>query len=255
MEPAVSEIQTEVHSESNNSLNVCPVVEDEMDEEDMDDKEEQSEESRAVRVEKMKMMTPTLADREEHERTHFPCRSWCRHRVDARASNPAHRGRKFAKAVEDDKVMKQVSYDCCFLRDQPGMESAKILVSKDCATRMLSAHVVSLKGAVIDWVIQQCARDLERLGHYGQITLKSDQEAAIVDLLKEILRGSRGTLLDHSPVADSQSHGLIESGIRSVEEMTRVLLFDLSSRVRPLARVSVDRRARNGHSEQMPCGE
>ena len=49
MEPAVSvrpclkthESQTEVHQESGTSLNVCPVVEDEMDEEDMDDKEEQ----------------------------------------------------------------------------------------------------------------------------------------------------------------------------------------------------------------------
>ena len=84
--------QTEVHSESNNSLNVCPLVEDEMDEEDMDDKEEQSEESRAVRVGQKKKMTPTLAEREEHERTHIPYRSWCKHCVAARASNPAHRG-------------------------------------------------------------------------------------------------------------------------------------------------------------------
>ena len=63
--------------------------------------------------------------------------------------------------------------------------------------------------------------------------MKSDQEAAIVDVLREIanLRGSRGKLLEHSPVADSQSNGLIEHGIRSVEEMTRVLLFDHSSRV------------------------
>ena len=124
--------------------------------------------------------------------------------------------------------MKQVSYDYCFMRDQPGMESAKILVSKDRATRMVSAHVVPLKGAVIDWVIQQCARDLERLG----------QEAAIVDVLREIanLRVARGTLLEHSPVTASQSNGLIERGIRSVEEMTRVLLFDLSSRVgRPIS--------------------
>ena len=56
------EIQTEVHSESNNSLNVCPAVEDEMDEEGMEDKVEQSEESRGVRVGQKKMMTPTLAD-------------------------------------------------------------------------------------------------------------------------------------------------------------------------------------------------
>ena len=47
---------------------------------------------------------------------------------------PAHRGRKFAKAVEDDKDMMQVSYDYCFMRDQPGMELAKILVSRDRAS-------------------------------------------------------------------------------------------------------------------------
>ena len=115
--------------------------------------------------------------------------------------------------------MKHVSYDCCFVRDQLGLESAKILVSKDRDTRMFSAHLVPLKGAVM---IQQCARDLERLGHYGQITLKSDQEAAIVDV--------RRTLLEHSPAADSQSNGFIERRIRSVGEMTRVILFDLLGR-------------------------
>ena len=88
-----------------------------MDEEIMDDKEEQSEESRAVRVGQKKTVKPTLAEREEHERTHIPYRSWCRHCVSARASNPAHRGRKCMKAVEEDKDMKQVSYDCCCMRD------------------------------------------------------------------------------------------------------------------------------------------
>ena len=70
------------------------------------------------------------------------------------------------------------------------MESAKILVSKDRATRLVSAHVVPLKGAAIDWVIQQCARDLQRLGHVGQVTLEFDQEPAIVDALKEIANPS-----------------------------------------------------------------
>ena len=79
----------------------------------------------------------------------------CDQRDAARASNPAHLGRKFTKAVEDDKDVKQVSYDYCFVRDPPGMEPAKILVLKDRATRMVSAHVVPLQRAVIDWVIQQ----------------------------------------------------------------------------------------------------
>ena len=44
-------------------------------------------------------------------------------------------------------------------------------------------------------------------------------------------------LLEHSPVADSQSNGVIERGIRSFEEMTRVILFDLSSRMVSLVSV------------------
>ena len=95
MEPAV--FQTADNIERNNPLKVCPVVEDVVDEEVMDDKEEPSEESRVVRG-----------------------GSWYRHCVAARASNPAHRGRRFATAVED-KYMKQVCYDYCFMRDQPGL--------------------------------------------------------------------------------------------------------------------------------------
>ena len=241
MEPAVSvrprwknlEFQSEALCEEEISWNVCLVVEGEMDEEVLDDKEELSEGSRAVRGRQKRMMTPTLGERQEPERTHIPYRSWCRHCVAGRAGYSAHRGRRFAVAVEEDKEMKQVSYDYCFRRDQPGSESAKILVSKDRATRMVSAHVVPFQGAVIHWVIQQCARDLERLGHCGQITLKSDQETAIVDVLTEIanLHGSPRTLLERLPIADSQSNGFIERGNRSVEEMTRLILFDLSSRV------------------------
>ena len=209
-------------------MNVCPGVEDEMDDEVMDDKEEQSEE-RPLKGGQSRVTMPTLKERQEHERTHLHHRSWCRHCVAARASNPAHRGRRFPTAIEEDKDTEQVSSDYCFMRGQPGTESATFLVLEDRATRMVSAHVLPLKGAVLDWVIQQCARDLERLGHSGSVTFKYDQEAA-VDVLREIanLRGSRGTQLEHSPVADSQSNGLIERGIRSVEEMTRVLLFDLS---------------------------
>ena len=71
------------------------------------------------------------------------------------------------------------------------------------------------------------------IGHYGQITLKSDQESAIVDVLKGIanLRGAPRTLSEQSTVADSQPNGFSEHGIRSVEEAKRVILFDLSNRV------------------------
>ena len=83
-----------------------------------------------------------------------------------------------------------------------------------------------------------------------------------MDVLREIanLRGSRGTLLQHSPIADSKSNEFIERGIRSIEEMTRVILFDFSSRVgspisvhSPVFPWIVEHAT--GHPEQMPCGE
>ena len=135
------EIQTADNSECDNPLNVCPFVEDEVDEEDTDDKEEPSEECRGVRGGHTTMMTPTLRERQEHERTHIPFRSWCRHCVAARASNPAHRGRRCATAVEEDKHMKQVTHDYCLMRHQLGSESAEILVSKDSASGIVSACV------------------------------------------------------------------------------------------------------------------
>ena len=53
-------------------LNACHVVQNEMDEGEMDEKEEPSEESRVVRGGQTRMMTPTLRERQEHERTHIP---------------------------------------------------------------------------------------------------------------------------------------------------------------------------------------
>ena len=62
-------------------------------------------------------------------------RSWCRHCVAARATS-----------IKDDTDMEEVSYDHCFMRDQQGMELAKVLVSKGRATRMVTAQVVPAKG-------------------------------------------------------------------------------------------------------------
>ena len=78
VEPSVSVRPCLETDESNNSVNVCPVVEDEMDDEVMDDKEEPSEVSRPVKGGQSRVTMPTLKERQEHERTHLPYRSWCR---------------------------------------------------------------------------------------------------------------------------------------------------------------------------------
>ena len=85
--------------------------------------------------------------------------------------------------------------------------------------KLLMSHVVPCKGADQEWVVAQTLRDLERLGHHGDIVLRSDGEPALVDLMKEIAkdRGNRRTVIEHSAPGDSQGNGFIERGVRSVE--------------------------------------
>ena len=60
MEPAVSVRPRMKTQASNSSLNVCPVIEEEMDDDVMDDKEEPSEESRPVRGGNRRVVLPTV---------------------------------------------------------------------------------------------------------------------------------------------------------------------------------------------------
>ena len=95
---------------------------------------------------------------------------------------------------------------------------------------MVSAHVVPLNGAVLDPVIQLCARDFERLGPYGQVTLKSDQEEIV-----EFSRGNRESSWVPWNVVKAFAgcrltvEWFFERGIRSVEEMRRVILLGVQS--------------------------
>ena len=96
------------------------------------------------------------------------------------------------------------------------------------------AHVVPMKGADMEWVTEQAARDLLRFGIQGDVILKSDQEPATVDVLKEIskLRGLRRTMIEASPVGDSKSNGVAERAVQSMEKLTRVHKLAIETRIK-----------------------
>ena len=98
---------------------------------------------------------------------------------------------------------------------------------------MTVAHVVPVKGGDQEWVAEQLVRDLLKFGHHGDLILKSDQEPAVVDLLREVarLRGTRRTILEQSPVGDSRANGIIERAIQSVEKLLRVHKLALETRI------------------------
>jgi hypothetical protein len=190
--------------------------------------QEVSEEARSVCKKRHCDKAPTQSERDEHRRTHLPYRSWCPECV-------AGRGRDAPRspAPQEDRDVESVAYDYCFMRNAPGENYSPVLVSKDKQTKLLMAHVVPFKGAEAEWVIAQSLRDLDRLGHHGKLVLRCDAEPALVDLIREIAkgRGDKRTVVENSPTSDSQGNGFIERGVRSVEEMVRVIKLDLERRL------------------------
>ena len=200
--------------------------------------DEPSEESHKLSRVKRIPKAPSDHEREEHDRIHLPYRSWCPSCVAGRGVADGH----FSQEKEERSIP-GMDFDYCFLRNHRGEDYAPVLVSKDRNTSMLGAHVVPCKGAQMEWVQKQVVRDLQKVGHYGQVVLKCDQEPALIDVLREAakLRSPAETIFEHSPVDDSQSNGFIERGVRTFEEQLRVLKLDLERRVE--ARIAVNSNA------------
>ena len=181
---------------------------------------EESEEAREIpHTAPKRGKQPAGREIEEHNRTHIPFRSWCKFCVSARAPNLPHR----AWNPDRSAIKNEIAADCCFPRDVSGGPSQPVLVGRDRRTGMFFAHAVLYNGAGVEWVAQQMALDISKCGYHGREVLRSDQEPALQDLMGEVarLRGDLPTVLEASPVGDSQSNGFVERAVRSVEEMIR----------------------------------
>ena len=91
---------------------------------------------------------PSRAEREAHEATNLPYRSWCPVCVQGRAGNPPHR--RLPPPGEGERRLPEVHIDYAFLRraDSPVGELAKLIVLKALPSRAMRAWVVPSKGLV-----------------------------------------------------------------------------------------------------------
>ena len=91
------------------------------------------------------------------------------------------------------------------------------LCIKDANSKVIFDMVVTGKG-VNTYVVNRVIQCLDLLGH-KRIILKSDQEPAIVALCAEVKHKWRGDILpERSIVKDSSGNGMIESGIRTMND-------------------------------------
>ena len=225
----------------------------------MDDKEkvkmcpclpvEEGEEATNLRV----IPSPTPPSRQEmleHNLTHWPFRSWCKHCVAGKAKASGHRSSGNTGSSEvpvismdyafmgdrdaEDEDADTADAEAKFDRDESDESKVKILVARDSKSRVCAAIPVPRKGLdQEDWNLKESLRFLEFLG-YSNIVLKSDQERALGALIRKI-RTHRGdqtqTMQEHSPVGDSSSNGLVERTIQTVQGQIRTMRSALEARL------------------------
>ena len=106
------------------------------------------------------------------------------------------------------------------------------LVMWDDGHRAMWVLPVDRKGPV-EYVVAWIIRKLDEAGYSGvPLTLKSDQEPAIMDLKKSVaLRRQAATAPIESPVRESQSNGTIERAIRSWQGQFRTLRHQLEANI------------------------
>ncbi len=164
---------------------------------------------------------PTKKEREQHMATHWPYRSWCPHCVRGRAIASHHR-RKEEDEEEKQQRVPMIAMDYAFLGNEDDV-TVPILTMKDDRSGATIATAVRRKGTSDEWALGYALKFIKFLG-YKRVTLKSDQEPAMMDFKATIQRMFEGeAMTEESMVKDKATNGFIENSIREVEGMIRTL--------------------------------
>ena len=175
-------------------------------------------------------LMPRDAEVREHKLTHLPFRSWCRHCVRGRGKEMPH------FKTKDERGVPEFHLDFAFMGDEqdPG-KTVPMVVVRERDTRMTMAAAVPSKSTG-NYIAKRVAAFFKEAGcESGDIVVKSDQEAAMVSLVREAgrVRAATGTgkyIVEQSPVGSSGSNGMVERAILSVEQQVRVLKDALECR-------------------------
>ena len=106
--------------------------------------------------------TPTRAEREAHEATHLPYRSWCAVCVQGRADNPQRR--RLPPSEEGDRRLPEVHIDYAFLRRTDSDVLAKLVILKALPSRAMRAWVAPSKGVTDGNTAERVFRGIREMG-------------------------------------------------------------------------------------------
>ena len=176
-------------------------------------------------------MRPTEKEVEQHNITHLPYRNWCPHCVRAKGKDADHR-----KAENGERILPEFSFDYAFPGNEFGYKLT-VLVGRERLTGMTMATVLPDKGSTGKFAADKVMEFMAECGcQSGDVIVKTDQEAAIKYLVKDIVlergdeKGCR-TIVEESPVGSSGSNGVVERAVQAVEGQIRVMKLALEDRI------------------------
>ena len=199
----------------------------------------EDEEAEAPKVHP-RIYSPSPEEYNKHCATHLPYRNWCPICVQAKRKNPSHR----RKSDDVEKHIPVLSMDYMYMNEIDDENNLPILVIHDSMSEGVWAMFVKRKGNYSEYVSKKLFDIVNMLG-YSKIVLKSDQEPAIKDLMYEAKKkvwqdinlfqeGIKAqctcqVTIQHSPVGESQSNGVVENAIQGVQGQIRAIKLDVES--------------------------
>ncbi len=142
--------------------------------------EHPAEEARAARPAR-DPGAPTQAERDAHNTTHLPFRSWCDECVQGRKDAPPH-----CRTKRGPGEIPEVSFDYAFIRRDDEEHVATLLVMKDRDTRCVRAWMLAHEGVDLDETVNRAVAGVHELGFRGRVLIRTDGENALKALRNAI---------------------------------------------------------------------
>ena len=121
---------------------------------------------------------PSQQEKEEHEMTHLPFRSWCRHCIMERGRDEDCR-----KSMEEERQVPEVHLDYMFMGDEKEGKTLAFLVARERETRAVLSSVVPRK-TTGEGICRRLMAWLREIGLESvDIIVKSDNEPALTSLI------------------------------------------------------------------------
>jgi hypothetical protein len=152
---------------------------------------------------------PTQKEKEEHELTHWPFRSWCQACVAGRGKDAPHK-----RVDRSSDEVPTVDMDYMFLPEAGRLDMLTALVVKDTSSGAVVSISVEEKGPA-EYPVKVTTRALDTWG-YARIVLRTDGEPAITALARAIKESraiqSQDTVVKTGPRYSSESLGCRRKG-------------------------------------------